>query len=451
MWVRKRIDIGWLDLLSARFNCVLPGSRSAASEAAEAAWSCAGPLKQVAERREPSGDSAFHPQRPGGSRRSATSNELFQRTTDGRAFACLSVRSGLDLLLKALELPPGSEVLVSALTIPDMVRIIEHHGLVAVPIDLHDEDVSPRVELLEKLVTEKTKAILVAQLFGVRFDLAPIVEFARQHNLILIEDCAQAFEGDRYRGHDEADVSMFSFGPIKTATALGGGIFRVKDETLLVRMRELQAAYPAQSRWFFRKRVLFYILLKILGGRLAFGLFVRTCRLFGKDFDEVLNGSIRNFPEDQFFASLREQPSFPLLRLIARRIRRYRNEDLDRRAARGALLASLLPPEHCPGAASKPHSYWVFPLRVPDPPRIVAALREAGFDSTADSSMQPVEATDGRPEATPETARVLLKSAIFLPLYGQMSESEIRRMASVLVPLLEPAERRVENQSVSAT
>ena len=395
MWVRKRIDIGWLDLLSAGLNCVLPGSRSKAGDAAEAAW-----------------------------------------TTDGRAFACLSVRSGLDLLLKALDLPAGSEVLVSALTIPDMVRIIEHHGLVAVPIDLHDEDVSPRVELLEKIVTEKTKAILVAQLFGGRFDLAPFVEFARQHNLVLIEDCAQAFEGDRYKGHDEADVSMFSFGPIKTATALAGGMFRVKDESLLSRMRELQAEYPVQSRWFFLKRVLFYSVLKFLGGKLAFGLFVRTCRLLGKDFDEVLNGSIRNFPEDQFFASLRLQPSFPLLRLIARRIRRYRNEDLDRRAARGALLASLLPREHCPGAAANPHSYWVFPLRVSDPPRIIAALREAGFDSTADSSMQPVEATDGRTEAAPETARVLLKSAIYLPLYGQIPESEIRRMASILVPLL---------------
>ena len=342
MWVRKRIDIGWLDLLSAAVRCVLPGSRSVASERAESAWS-----------------------------------------TDGRAFACLSVRSGLDLLLKSLELPQGSEVLVSALTIPDMVRIVEHHGHVAVPIDLHDEDASPRVELLEKLVTKKTKAILVAQLFGSRFDLAPFVDFVKKHDLILIEDCAQAFEGDRYKGHDEADVSMFSFGPIKTATALAGGIFRIRDESLLARMRTLQAEHPVQSRGFFFKRVLFYTVLKILGGKLAFALFVRTCRLLGKDFDEVLNGSIRNFPEDEFFASLRQQPSLPLLKLVTRRIRNYRNEDLDRRAAQGALLASLLPPENCPGASTSPHSYWVFPLRVDDPPRIVAALRAAGFDSTS--------------------------------------------------------------------
>lgn len=395
MWVRKRIDIGWLDLLSAGVRCAMPGSRSVASEQSEVAWS-----------------------------------------TDGRAFACLSVRSGLDLLLKALELPPGSEVLVSALTIPDMVRIVEHHGLVAVPIDLHDKDASPRVELLEKLVTDKTKAILVAQLFGSRFDLAPFVEFANKLDLILIEDCAQAFEGDRYKGHDLADVSMFSFGPIKTATALAGGIFRIQDASLLAQMKALQVEYPVQSPWFFFKRVLFYTLLKILGGKLAFALFVRACRLLGKDFDEVLNGSIRNFPEDEFFASLRQQPSVPLLRLMTRRIRNYRNEDLDRRAARGALLASLLPTERCPGAVANPHSFWVFPLRVDDPASIVAALREAGFDSTADSSMQPVEPADGRPEASPETARGILKSAIFLPLYGAIPEAEIRRMTSVLTPLL---------------
>ncbi|MFT4556626.1 MAG: perosamine synthetase [Planctomycetaceae bacterium] len=400
MWVRKRIDIGWLDLLSACFNCVLPGSRSATIDLTEAAWSA-----------------------------------------DGRAFACLSVRSGLDLLLQALELPSGSEVLVSALTIPDMVRIIEHHGLVAVPIDLHDEDVSPRLELLGKLVTDKTRAILVAQLFGSRFDLTPFVEFATQHDLVLIEDCAQAFEGDRYKGHDEANVSMFSFGPIKTATALGGGVFRIKDETLLARMRELQAAYPVQTRWFFLKRVLFYSLLKFLGGKLAFGLFVRTCRLLGKDFDQVLNGSIRNFPEDRFFASLRQQPSFPLLRLMVRRIRQYRNEDLDRRATRGALLASLLPLEDSPGAAADPHSFWIFPLRVPDAEGVVAALREAGFDSTVDNSLQPVKATDGRSDADPKTARRLLNSAIFLPVYEGMPEYEIRRMAQILRPLLSSNER----------
>ena len=395
MWVRKRIDIGWLDLLSAAVDCLRPGSPAAASEATEGTWS-----------------------------------------NDGRAFVCLSVRTGLDLVLKALELPAGSEVLVSAITIPDMVRIIEHHGLVPVPIDLHANDMSPRAELLESAMTTKTKAILLAQLLGGRFDVAPFVVFARQHRLILLEDCAQAFEGDRYRGYDEADVSMFSFGPIKTATALGGGLFRVRDESLLKLIGELQSEYPIQSRWLFLKRVLFYSVLKWLGGRFMFALLFRAWRFLGKDLDKALNGSIRNFPQAEFFRRLREQPSLPLLRLIARRVTKYRNDDLDRRAARGHLLASLLPVGSSPGGEATPHSFWVFPLHVPDPSAAVAALQTAGFDATANNSLQPVEPPKHRSELEPLIARNLLAQAIYLPLYPEIPESEIRRMASVLTPML---------------
>jgi perosamine synthetase len=64
------------------------------------------------------------------------------------ALACFSVRSGFDLLLGALALAPGEEVLVSAVTHPDMVRIIEAHGLRAVPVDLETSTLEPQCELL---------------------------------------------------------------------------------------------------------------------------------------------------------------------------------------------------------------------------------------------------------------------------------------------------------------
>jgi perosamine synthetase len=207
MWVRKRIDIGWLDLLSAAAHCFQIRSLEKASVSTEAAWA-----------------------------------------TDGRALACLSVRSGFDLVLAALKFPVGSEVLVSAITIPDMVRIVTSHGLVPIPIDLRADNASPRVELLDKATTSATKAILVAHLYGGRVDLKPIVEFAKQRGLLVFEDCAQAFDGDRYRGCDETDVSFFSFGPIKTATALGGAVLRFKTESLRNAVKGLQSGYPVQSR-----------------------------------------------------------------------------------------------------------------------------------------------------------------------------------------------------------
>jgi perosamine synthetase len=395
MWARKRIDIEWLDLLSAVANCFLNNSRIAASGLAEAAWE-----------------------------------------TDDRALPCLSVRTGFDLLLTELQLPAGSEILVSAITIPDMVRIIEHHGLVPVPIDLHASDMSPQYDLLEKLLTPRTKAILLAQLLGGRYELDPFAEFARDHGLLLLEDCAQAYTRDGYHGHHRADVSMFSFGPIKTATALGGAILRIKDRSLLQRLRESHAKYPVQSRWTFLKRVLFYCLLKLLGGKFVFGMFFQACRALGKNIDTLLNGSIRNFPQHEFFQNLRMEPSMPLLRLIARRISWYKTDRLEQRAALGHLLVSLLPPGCCPGSDANPHSFWVFPVQVPDPDAAIAALHAAGFDSTKNNSMRPVEPPADRPELDPRNARDLLENVIFLPVYAGMPESEIRRMASVLTPLL---------------
>ena len=100
MWVRKRLDIRWSELASALRDCLLSWERESRAEDLEDLWSA------------------------------------------GDALACLSVRSGFDLWLEALQLPPGSEVLVSAITIRDMVRIIEAHNLVPVPVDLNPEDLS---------------------------------------------------------------------------------------------------------------------------------------------------------------------------------------------------------------------------------------------------------------------------------------------------------------------
>ena len=190
MWARKRIDIGWRDLLAAAGYALFPGSRATAQQSAEQVW--------------PGSDDVI---------------------------ACLSVRSGLDLMLGQLGLPAGSEVLVSAVTIEDMVTILRHHGLVAVPIDVNPADMSPSLNDIDRAITPRTKAILIAHLFGTRLPLQPFAGKAKEHGLLLWEDCAQAFDGC-YAGHPEADAVMFSFGPIKTATALGGGLLRVESHAM---------------------------------------------------------------------------------------------------------------------------------------------------------------------------------------------------------------------------
>src|SRR5213079_2017257 len=91
----------------------------------------------------------------------------------------------------------------------------------------------------------------------------PVIELAKKRGLVMIEDCAQAFTGPDYTGHPETNVAMFSFGSIKTMTALGGALLRVRDADLLRKMRTIQRTLPMQRRKEFAGVVLTHAILKL--------------------------------------------------------------------------------------------------------------------------------------------------------------------------------------------
>ncbi|MBC7852004.1 MAG: DegT/DnrJ/EryC1/StrS aminotransferase family protein, partial [Pirellulaceae bacterium] len=206
----------------------------------------------------------------------------------------MSVRSAWDLLLQSLALPAGSEVLISALTVPDMAAIARHHQLRVTPVDLDPVSAAPCLDSLARACSPRSRLLLLAHLFGSRFQLAPFARFAKERGLLLIEDCAQAYAGAEYQGDSSADASLFSFGPIKAATALGGAIAVVRNETLLTQMRTHQQEYPPSSRWSFLRRAMKYAVLHGVTSRRACALLFAACRLRGIDPDRIINGAVRN-------------------------------------------------------------------------------------------------------------------------------------------------------------
>ena len=130
----------------------------------------------------------------------------------------VSVRSAWALLLAACAWPAGSEVVVSAVTHPGMVALVRRAGLVPVPAEVDLDTLLPGLDALAAATTDRTRAVLVAQLFGGRSDLAGIAAFCRQRGLLLVEDAAQAWAGPSTLRSD-ADVTLVSFGLLKTATA----------------------------------------------------------------------------------------------------------------------------------------------------------------------------------------------------------------------------------------
>src|SRR2546427_4503455 len=156
---------------------------------------------------------------------------------------------------------------------------------------------------------------------------------------------------------------MFSFGSIKTATALVGALVRLKDPQLLQKMRSLQQGYPLQKRTEYFHLLFTHVLVKLFTIPLLYGLFYRACMFFEKDFDQVIN-AVRNLPpedEEEDLALIRKQPSAPLLALLLRRLRTFSTQRLRERREVGRQFARGLPPGMtCLGSEAPFCSYWVF-------------------------------------------------------------------------------------------
>lgn len=400
VYVRLRLDLGWRDLSAAAAAVLGAGRRSVRQVRVEAIGAAS--------------------------------------TREGGVLACLSVRSALDLFLAAVRLPAGSEVLMTALNVPDMARIVSSHGLVPVPVDLDPVNLGPSREALARAATPRTAAILVAHLFGGRAPLDAAAEAARQNGWFLLEDCAQCFSDPASLGDPRSDAAFFSFGPIKTATALGGALARVRNDSVLARMRAIQAGYPVQRRAGYGLRVLRFALLLLLSRPLLYRAFAAFVGALGRDLDDVVHGSVRAFPRGDLLAQIRRQPSTPLLAFLERRLRRIDGERARKRAALGRELAVRVPPPlRVPGGRASAHTHWVFPVSARHPTRLVSRLRAAGFDATSRATLDVIPAPPNRPDLDPVETRRLREAIVYLPVYPELPEAAREHLLTVLAGCVE--------------
>ena len=398
MWVRKRIDIGWRGLAGAAMDCARGGDVAPFEERIAALWGRAG----------------RHP------------------------FVNLSVRSGFDSLLTTLAFEPGDEIAMSALTIPDMPNIVREHGLLPVPIDVEPESMNVRPEQVEAAISPRTRAVVVAHLFGGRVPLEPIAEVCRRRGVLLIEDCAQAFTGWDFTGSPQADVSMFSFGPIKTATALGGAVVFVRDDSLRRKMTEIHESWPRQSRISYLKKLFTFCLFKPLLSPAPYTLLIGTLRLLGCDHDALVTGSARSFEGGEFFSRIRCRPCPALERLVSHRVRTYDESRLARRTSSGRELLEAIPAGLAFGGQAANHSFWIFPVVSPAPEEWCRRLLNAGFDAARSStSLGAVDPLPGRFETNPDIASNAMNAVIYLPAYPEMSTRSLGKLARLVKALCE--------------
>ena len=159
------------------------------------------------------------------------------------AVSCSNGTAALHLALVAAGVKEGDEVLVSTLTNMASFFAVLYLKAKPIPVDIDLRTLTMDTDDLAKKISKKSRAIMVVHLFGHPTDMDPVSELARLHNLLIIEDCAEA-HGATYKGRKVGSLGnagCFSFFANKILTTGEGGMLTTDDPDIYKKARNLKA------------------------------------------------------------------------------------------------------------------------------------------------------------------------------------------------------------------
>jgi perosamine synthetase len=183
---------------------------------------------------------------------------LFSEYHKGRqAIAVSNGTVALHLALVALNIKEGDEVIVPDLTFAASVNAVIYTGATPVLADIDPETWNIDVEQIRKLITPRTKAIMPVHLYGQPCEMGKIMQIAKEHNLLVIEDCAEAL-GSYYNDIPIGcfgDAATFSFYGNKTISTGEGGMVLFKDTAMAERAAVLRDHGMLKSKRYWHQEV----------------------------------------------------------------------------------------------------------------------------------------------------------------------------------------------------
>lgn len=345
------------------------------------------------------------------------------------AAAVNSGRKGLQLTLSHLGLGEGDELIVPGYTFAGLLPPIQALGIQPVPADIDPDTLGVTAAAVEARITPRTRGILALHTFGIPCDIEAVVDLGRRRSLPVIEDCAHS-PGATVNGRQTGSfgtAAFFSFEAIKPVNTFGGGMVVSADRTLteLVRGDGKNAGYDLKS-----------LSAKIRSVRLEQFLFdyhlaalplylLATPSL--KRFASWLYHSVqRPVKQGSAYTPLQAELGLAGLEALPERVRR--------REEHCRLLSSLLPAEI---RVLRPRdgcraSQYAFVVELPVPAvHVRKRLLWKGIDAgIGDELTDNCAAILGFRDC--ETLNQIFPRLMMLPLFDDMTEQQIRAVASAV-------------------
>ena len=351
-------------------------------------------------------------------------------------------------ILKALDLPRGSEIIFPAVTfwvVPEMAHVL---GFRPVFVDIDPATFNIDPAKLEAAISSNTRAIVPTHLYGQPCEMDPIMEIARAHKLAVIEDCAHAL-GATYKGRKAGtfgDASFFSFQMLKPLNTYGGGMAVTNDERMAARIRALAEAeeWPVAKHVF--KKIFFGNLQRKLIGPYGFTftmfLAFYIASFFGDyDLSRYLWEKIR--PLDPLPESYRKRYTNAQALIGLRMLKSIDAFNALNRAHAAKLTAALKDLDGIQPPASPPETesvYYQYCIRTADP----GGLKHRAIRSGVDVEIMHVDICNVldvfEESKTKCPAAEGTEHTLQLPVYASLTERDINRIIDVIREAIRPSD-----------
>ena len=362
-------------------------------------------------------------------------------------------------ILRALDLPAGSEIIFPALTFWAVPEVARRAELKPVFVDVDPATFNIDSTRIEAAINERTKAIVPTHLYGQPCDMTEVMRIAEKHNLIVIEDCAQAV-GATYRGRTVGtfgNASFFSIQLLKGINTYGGGLALTNDAALARRVREQALNEPLPSSGDLIQRFIAGLTVRALVSPKGFtfwGVPIQaTASLFGHyDFSKYFWERIR--PLDPFPPNYRQRYSNVQAIVGLRALTRL--DDFNGRTRQHALrytkglsdCRAIQTPSVLPGAE---HVYYQYCIYLSDPIRASRLAIRHGVDfETTHVDVCPALPLF-KEFSTQCPGAEATERALQLPAYSRLRTADVERVLSVVRALANDQAPLRDQSSIQAT
>lgn len=351
-----------------------------------------------------------------------------------------SARIALVALLKSLDLKPGGEIILPALTFHSIPAVFVECGFHPRFVDIDPDRYLIDPALIEEAITDQTTAIVPTHLYGRACDMEAISAIARKHNLIVIEDCAQgcgaAIDGRQVGSF--GDAAFFSFGPTKNLSTLWSGMIVTDSVEVAQKTSAWLQTMPLIGRAALARRLVFALGMRLVTRPLVWNLLMAPAlSIFNRlGIDPIERMTAENIGAKVLTDAEPQRMPRDFQGLIGLSQLGKLDHSNQKRSQNGNRLLELLnqtPGIELPAPAKAGENIFMsFPVRVKDRRNFRQRLLKLGVDTTTGyMSVGPQLPGLENTGQAPRAAEVIA-GQVHLPVFPDLSDRDIDRLAQAV-------------------